>query len=296
VRRRLHIRTKLAAALAIPVLTLVGVAGYEVARAHTNAQQANDQADIALAISGPGTLMNSLQNERNAVGLHILGLPADLASVDFETYEDALADTDAGLVVFEEFLDTQPAHVQAIYEPAMDALYGRGDRADDSLDQLRDDGIHNFEGEPAMSQAPVAEGIFNRYSDLIDRFHDANSRLAGAIDNTELRRGAALVDTAARQADAYARITGIVVFSVMREDEDGQPDLRSQIPDTDIDRISDLADLRRQIGTNNRQLEVNAAGAVTSLWIVYEQHCEGGRPALIGEVRYAVPGSGGRVR
>ena len=40
---------------------------------------------------------------------------------------------------------------------------------------------------------------------------------------------------------------------------------------------------------------VEGAGGVTSLWIVYEQHCEGGYSALFGEVRYQVPGDGGVV-
>jgi len=38
-----------------------------------------------------------------------------------------------------------------------------------------------------------------------------------------------------------------------------------------------------------KQLETGAGGAITRLWIVYEQHCEGGVPALFGEVRINVP-------
>jgi hypothetical protein len=40
--------------------------------------------------------------------------------------------------------------------------------------------------------------------------------------------------------------------------------------------------------------EISTVGStVTSLWIVYEQHCEGGIPFLIGEVRYNITGDGG---
>jgi hypothetical protein len=37
-----------------------------------------------------------------------------------------------------------------------------------------------------------------------------------------------------------------------------------------------------------KDIAVNAAGRVTRLWIVYEQHCEGGPAALFGEVMYRV--------
>lgn len=37
-----------------------------------------------------------------------------------------------------------------------------------------------------------------------------------------------------------------------------------------------------------RDIATNSSGAVERLWLVYEQHCEGGTPALFGEVRIAV--------
>lgn len=42
-----------------------------------------------------------------------------------------------------------------------------------------------------------------------------------------------------------------------------------------------------------KRIVEGAGGAISSLWIVYEQHCENGHPALFGEVRYEVPGEGG---
>src|SRR3954454_14137967 len=37
------------------------------------------------------------------------------------------------------------------------------------------------------------------------------------------------------------------------------------------------------------------SGPGTSLWLTYEQHCEGGPPALFGEVRYPAPNNGVRT-
>jgi hypothetical protein len=44
-----------------------------------------------------------------------------------------------------------------------------------------------------------------------------------------------------------------------------------------------------------KHIATAADGKVTSLWIVYEQHCEGDTAALFGEVRYRTPGDGGDV-
>ena len=41
-----------------------------------------------------------------------------------------------------------------------------------------------------------------------------------------------------------------------------------------------------------RDLAVGSNGVPTRLWIVYEQHCEGGQPALFGEVRIGEPAGG----
>ncbi len=42
-----------------------------------------------------------------------------------------------------------------------------------------------------------------------------------------------------------------------------------------------------------KDIAVNASGAVERLWVIYEQHCEGGSPALFGEVRVGVPAGTG---
>jgi hypothetical protein len=42
-----------------------------------------------------------------------------------------------------------------------------------------------------------------------------------------------------------------------------------------------------------RDLRTDATGAVQSAWVLYEQHCEGGAPALFGEVRIGAPAAAG---
>ncbi len=38
-----------------------------------------------------------------------------------------------------------------------------------------------------------------------------------------------------------------------------------------------------------RDFAVNSSGTITRLWLLYEQHCEGGLPSLFGEVRIGIP-------
>lgn len=42
-----------------------------------------------------------------------------------------------------------------------------------------------------------------------------------------------------------------------------------------------------------KDIATDSGGAITRLWIVYEQHCEGGLSALFGEVRYGEPPAAG---
>ena len=62
---RIPIRLKLAGALAVPLLALVGVAGYEVAQADERANEVSDETALATAAVGPGSLISTLQEERN---------------------------------------------------------------------------------------------------------------------------------------------------------------------------------------------------------------------------------------
>jgi hypothetical protein len=43
------------------------------------------------------------------------------------------------------------------------------------------------------------------------------------------------------------------------------------------------------------QITLGPTGVPTSLWVVYEYHCDGGPYALIGEIRVNIPGDGGSV-
>ena len=77
--RTTHIRTKLAVALAVPMVALVAVAGFEVLDSKAEVDKAKEQADLAETSLGPGSLVVHLQDERNLAAIDLIGL-GDAAS------------------------------------------------------------------------------------------------------------------------------------------------------------------------------------------------------------------------
>ena len=74
--RRIRIGTKLAAALAVPLVALVAVAVVEVASSASAADDGRSQAELAKATAGPGSFVVNLQNERNRASIDLIGLGA----------------------------------------------------------------------------------------------------------------------------------------------------------------------------------------------------------------------------
>lgn len=66
--------------------------------------------------------------------------------------------------------------------------------------------------------------------------------------------------------------------------EHGHPDIDNRGSGRGCNRNAGLFEVK--------DIAVDAAGAISRLWIVYEQHCEGGIPALWGEVKLGQPVSG----
>ena len=65
--RRLHIRTKVAAALTAPLLAAFAMAVLKAAEVRSAAERVTDESSMATSIVGPGTLLTALQVERNVV-------------------------------------------------------------------------------------------------------------------------------------------------------------------------------------------------------------------------------------
>ena len=78
--RRIPIRVKLAAALAVPVLAMGLVTLIEVVSVSRDAREVRDQTNLATATIGPNGLITALQNERNWMAAQMVGADQQLAS------------------------------------------------------------------------------------------------------------------------------------------------------------------------------------------------------------------------
>jgi signal transduction histidine kinase len=193
--RRIPIRRKLAAALAIPIVALLVVAGLEVLQSTRDADEVKEQTGLATASVGPSGVISSLQDERNYASLWLLGQEGNV-EVPVESFDEAKQATDAAIESFRADIESKGGEVIETYGPALEAL--------DGLAELRDQ-IDTYEGERALTNTDVSDPNFVGYTEIITGLFDANTQVALTIDDPVLRRGVELTDLASRQADVIAR-------------------------------------------------------------------------------------------
>ena len=97
--RRIPIRFKLAAALAVPISALLLVSVLEVAQSVDANRETESQTELATASIGPGGVITTLQNERNYGSVWLLGFEATL-QLPVTSFEEAEAATDDAIATF----------------------------------------------------------------------------------------------------------------------------------------------------------------------------------------------------
>jgi hypothetical protein len=114
-----HIRTKLALALAVPLLALVSVAGYEVLDAKAQVDEVAEEAELIDGSLGPGSLVVHLQNERNRASINLIGL-GSAAELAVKDNPEARGFTDPAAEAFRRETDGRGGLVRQAFEPASD--------------------------------------------------------------------------------------------------------------------------------------------------------------------------------
>lgn len=206
--RSTHIRTKLAVALAVPLVALVAIAGFEVMSAVSDVNATASQTKLVSSSIGPGSLVTRLQDERNRASIDLIGL-GDAAGLPVATNEEARGLVDASVTELRAGLAGQSSEVTAAFAPAWESLK--------SLDQLRSD-IDAYTGPTDLTNDALADEVFTRYTTIVESFFDATSTVALAVDDATLRNGVEIVDAAARQSEMRARIVRSVVLAVVTGD------------------------------------------------------------------------------
>ncbi len=238
--RRIPIRIKLAAALAVPVLAMGLVTLIEVVSVDRDAREVRDQTNLAKATIGPKGLITALQNERNWTAAQLVGVDQQLA-LDVSGYDETRAATDASLAEFEDELDRRGAAAQAAYAPAIDVL-----------NEIRDVRVEIDEAAatttPNLANIDVATTFFDRYTALIEPFFGGMSRISIVMDDPELRQGATLMEAVTRQLEIVPQLTNALVLPASVPTADG--DLPGINRSPEIAEVAELQDaFRRQAET-----------------------------------------------
>jgi signal transduction histidine kinase len=216
--RTIHIRTKLALALAVPLAALVAVAGLEVLAAKGQVDEAKSQAELAEASIGPGSLVVNLQNERNRASINLIGLGA-AAELAVKDNPEARGITDPSAVQFREETNSRGDVVRAAFEPAWTAL--------EDLEPLRED-IDAYDGPMDSTNEEFADEVFQRYTVMTEAFFDGTSQVALTVDDSSLRNGVEIVDASTRQGEIRARIVRDLVLATITGTLD-EPDVRQSV-------------------------------------------------------------------
>ncbi|HKY68936.1 MAG TPA: nitrate- and nitrite sensing domain-containing protein, partial [Acidimicrobiales bacterium] len=230
--RRIPIRMKLAAALAVPLLGLVFVTVIEVADTASDVHDVRDQTDLARASVGPAGVITSLQNERTWAVVELIG-QQNAITPPVAGYDETRQLTDEAIASFRETLEDQA--VAANYSEALAGL--------DRLTEIRQ-AIDSNTAPRTLDNLPPSDDVYAAYMDLITPFLDANSRVALAIDDAELRQASSLVDTTTRQLEVLSELARSGILEIVVGGGLDQPP-----------EIARIAQLRTQFEVGNETLQ-----------------------------------------
>ena len=202
---KFRIRSKLAAALAVPLVALVVMSGLQAVQAQEESDRIEAEADRAFVALGPGSVTTALQNERNYLSLELLGL-SGATELGVTSVAGAIDATDVAIAELEQAVVGMEPEVRAAYQPAFDSL--------DRLSAVRGT-VTGFDGDKGLANQQVANQVFGAYTGMISAFFDATSVIATQVDEAILRNGVEIVDAASRRSEAIASATRNVILDTL---------------------------------------------------------------------------------
>jgi signal transduction histidine kinase len=231
--RRIPIRIKLAAALAVPLMAMGLVTLIEVMNVADDARGVREQTDLATATIGPNGLITALQNERNWASAYGVGFDEQL-DLEVPGFDATRAGTDDAFARFEQELDRRGEAARASYAPALEGLAG--------LPELRSEIDAQVAAvTPGLDNIGPTTELFDRYTALIAPFFGGMSRISIVMDDPELRQGASLTETVTRQMEIVPRLANALVLPVTAST--GGDDLPGINNPAEIAKIAELQDM-----------------------------------------------------
>ncbi|HEX5365862.1 MAG TPA: ATP-binding protein [Acidimicrobiales bacterium] len=235
--RRIPIRMKLAAALALPLVALVLVTSMEIVDVAGDTREVRDQTELAAVTMGPNSLLSALQDERAFASADLVGVD-NFMQLEVEGYDQTRTATDAALVQFRDELDGRVGIARSAYAPALDGLEAK-------LRQLRGDiDVAIRTTVLDMTNMGTTSRVFKSYTALIVPFFDGTSRVADAVDDRDLRQGGELMATFTRYKETIEELHNAVALpALMAVGPGDEPGVNSR---TEIATIAELQDAIRE--------------------------------------------------
>ena len=193
VKRRLTIRTKLAATLAVPLAALASFAALQVRDAYNQSAQVKLQAGLATSATGPAGVLTALETERDYESLRAINAQDLVAPKNTKFSAQVTASTDVALGNFRLLLGDVGGDAAGNYQATLTQVSTR-------LVQLRQQAEDDASKVVSPANAKNASAIFDRYTTMIGSLLDADQRSSSTINDSELRSGAELLNAIARQS------------------------------------------------------------------------------------------------
>jgi signal transduction histidine kinase len=240
VPRRIPIRLKLAAALAVPICALLLVSALEVAQSASDTDRIEEQTELATASIGPGGIITALQNERNYGSVYILGYDGSL-QLPVASLDEAASETDDAVASFRAEIESKGGRVERTFAPALAAI-------DKEIDGLRE-APRSLDPDDPDARKPtnteLSDPYFTGFTELINTLFKANGQVALSIDDPTLRRGVELTDLATHEIENVALLTRVVLLAGVSDqlNEPGEIAEAAGLLGRVNDTYDDIADL-----------------------------------------------------
>jgi signal transduction histidine kinase len=221
VKRKLTIRTKLAATLAVPLAALASFAALQVRDAYNRAAAVKLQAGLATSATGPAGALTALENERDYEALRAIGAQNLVAPKNTKFSAQVTASTDGALDNFRLLLGEVGGDAAGNYRSTLSQV----STGLVSLRQLAEDDASRVS---SVANAKQAANIFDRYTRLIGQLLDADQRSGATIDDSQLRSGAELLNALTRQSETESGLGIKVGLAAVTRDQAAFVDAQQQ--------------------------------------------------------------------
>ncbi len=200
--RRIPIRVKVAAVVAVPLLVLVVGAAIGVSTSTSDARTVTRQAELATASLGHAGLINVLQNERNTALVQILDL-GDQIELEETDIDASRQRTNEAHEALHRQVSGQDDRLREDWADALSTL--------DDLPGVRAE-VDAAVTDPGPANRETAHEVFAEYTDMVATIFASHDRFALVVDDAGLRQGDDLVHYSSHATDSVAQLVDQLLY------------------------------------------------------------------------------------